>query len=159
MPTSIPFQWSANNLQVNIEPGGYQKFPLLKYLSGTLLKLNGNFKNTSNNSKYISCNCTLFRLTGTKEKADLIKQVQDSFELKPRGKENRNWAVCHLPQPGNYVVKLDVKINGETPKNKSQDVLTFDALPRDMTLLSLQNTLIVGIIMLVIGGLLGKFVF
>jgi hypothetical protein len=159
MPTSIPFYWLDNGLQVKIKPRGLQKLPLFKYLSGTLPKIIGSFQNDSSNMKNISCNCTLFRLTGTKEPADLIIQVQDSFELKPKSKEDRKWELYHLPQPGNYVLKLDIKSNGDTPQRKSQDVFTFDALPRDMTLLNLQNNLIVGIIMLIMGGLLGKLVF
>ena len=159
MPRSMPLNWSDNGIRADIKPSGLQKIPLFKYLSGTYLRLKASFSNDSEYTKEISYNCTLFRLSGTKEPADPMHQIRDSFELKPKSTEVKKWDLCYLPTQGNYVVKLDLKSNGETSKTISQDVIYFDALPRDRTLLNLQNVIIVGIIMLIIGGLLGKFVF
>ena len=97
MPTSIPFHWPENDIKVNVKPRGLQKIPLFKYLSGTFVRLSASFENTSENSKSISCNCNLFRLTGTKEPADFIKQVQDSYS--GQGKCLANLFLGKIPCP------------------------------------------------------------
>ena len=99
MPTIMPVNWSDNNIKVNIQPSGWQKIPLFKFLSGTYLKIKGSFKNSSKDTKGVSCNCTLFRLSGTDKPADIMHQVRDYLNSNQRAlKSGSGISVSFLPK-------------------------------------------------------------
>jgi hypothetical protein len=156
MPIYIPLVNEDKTLRVSPRGVGIRKWGI-PYFSGTLFCLNIVFCNLSDNVKTVKCEYELLRLSGVVgEKDKVIKEGQDSFNLKVGGKLKRFWKFDYLPQPGNYLVALRL-IKG-TNRGEA-DLVYFDALPRDATSWSLQIAVIIGIIMLIIGGLLGKFVF
>ncbi len=157
MPTYVTVVNEDNTLRVVPKGVGLRKWATIKYFSGTLFCLNTTFHNLSNNTKTAECGYDLFALHGVGDnKGVFIGGGQDSFDLKAREKLRRFWGFGYLPQGGYYSVRLRLK---EGTKQGEADLVYFDALPRDATSWSLQIAVFTGIVMLIIGGLLGKFVF
>jgi len=158
----MTLEWPSEKLRFQPKPTGIRKFIRIPYLfhfpyfSGTMLDFKLAIYNDAEEKQDIYYSGSLFRLSGVaRQSADFIKQTEGEVEIGPKSKEEKQLHFTHLPQPGNYSLKLHVGTRGENPQNGEGDVVYFDALPKDATAFNVVTVIISGLIGVIIGLVLG----
>lgn len=157
MPTYMSLNWSDRSITAKVTPVGIKKV-FRWYLSGELMKINLSITNDSDRSQHVGYKWALFRLAGsTQQRADLIKAADGDFELDAKRTRRGILRTAYLPQPGNYCLKLCLSADKEKKEEIEGDVLYFDALPKDATIVKVWFVVLSAIVGGIIGGLLVWF--
>jgi len=165
MPTYMPLKWEARNLKAEIRPVGIKRIKYIPfrlhfpYFSGTMLELQLEMNNDSQECREIHYKGILSPLFGIPHRKT-IAVAEGDLKINPKSKIKQKLRLAHLPQPGNYSFRLELRSEGQHPQGIAGDMVYFDALPKDASAFNVGLVIIGGIsggiIGVIIGFVLGK---
>ena len=159
--TYMPLESANKKVRVVTTPTGFRKIIRLPriehipYFSGTLVEFDLEVHNDSEECEEIDYEGSLFRLSGiTHKPADHIKQSEGSLKIHSKSKAKHRICLTHLPQPGNYFFRLEIKTKKNAGEKISGDTVYFDALPKGASSFNVWVAISAGII----GGIIGALI-
>lgn len=170
MPTIIPFKLKridTTELEFKINQTGIRKYLRIPrvfsfpYFSGTMFELELEIINHSKEAREIDCTVRVYlllpriSLQESGEDQKLVKGGRVTIGHSGTGKIRLRFA--NLPQPGNYIVRLDCKENGKS-LDINRDIMYFDALPKDGSTFNVAIIITSGLIGVVIGLIVGRMI-